>query len=89
MATIQVVIDEDLLRRMDGELEGSQRARSAFVRTAIERELARREVERLEEEHRQSYLQVPSTEDEATEIGEWAELSAKVLREEPWDGPST
>ncbi len=85
MATIQLVIDDELLNRLDCELEGAQRKRSAFVRAAIERELFHREERRLEEEHRRSYLDDPETEDERAELRVWSRLSAETLADDPWD----
>lgn len=87
VATIQVVIDDELLKRLDCELDGVQRARSAFVRRAIERELFAREEQRLEEAHRRAYLGAPQTDEERSELQVWARLSAAVLDGEPWDNP--
>jgi metal-responsive CopG/Arc/MetJ family transcriptional regulator len=87
MATIQVVIDDELLRRLDCELQGAQRGRSAFVRAAIERELAERDTHRLEEEHRLSCARRPETADDVAELESWSRLSAQSLADDPWDAP--
>ncbi len=59
MKTIQITIDEDLLERLDRRLCGRSKARSAFVRAAIERELRRAEVAEMEEQWRDGYLRLP------------------------------
>ena len=85
MATIQIVIDDELLGRLDCELEGVQRRRSAFVRAAIERELFHREERRLEEEHRRSYLEEPESDEERSDLRAWSRLSAEALADDPWN----
>lgn len=87
MATIQVVIDDALLERLDYELQGAVRRRSAFVRGALDRELRHRETMRLEEEHRRSYAEMPETEEEREEARAWSRLAAESLKEFPWDEP--
>lgn len=64
MKTIQVTIDEDLLERLDRQLSGAQKARSAFIRAAIERELRRAEIREMEQRHRLGYLRLPPQPDE-------------------------
>ena len=59
MATIQIVIDDPLLERLDRELEGRAKQRSAFVRAAIEAALCQAEVERNEEAWLRSYREQP------------------------------
>lgn len=59
LKTIQITIDEDLLERLDRRLCGRSKARSAFVRAAIERELRRAEVAEMEEQWRASYENEP------------------------------
>lgn len=82
MATIQVVIDDELLQRLDHQLRGRTNTRSAFVRSAIERELNRAEIARLEEEHRQAYLDVPVTPEEEAELRRWQKIQDWG---EPWE----
>ncbi|MCK6563499.1 MAG: ribbon-helix-helix protein, CopG family [Dehalococcoidia bacterium] len=60
MKTIQINIDEELLERLDRRLCGKAKARSAFVRAAIERELRRAEVAELEKQWRDGYLRMPA-----------------------------
>lgn len=60
MKTIQVTIDEELLERLDRQLAGASKARSAFIRAAIERELRRAEICEMERRHRSGYLRLPA-----------------------------
>lgn len=87
MATIQVVIDDDLLRRLDCELQGAQRGRSALIRRAIEQELDRLQTQRLEEQHERSYREQPFTAAETEELRAWSHLSSRVLADDPWEQP--
>ncbi len=88
MATIQIVIDDPLLERLDHELRGRAKQRSAFVRSAIERELRRVEKQRLQELDRQAYA-APETEQERTERAGEAKLSARAWADlPPSDGAS-
>ena len=74
MTTIQVVIEPELLNELNQEIEGAPKARSAFIRNAIRAELRRRKLERLEEQHRLSYLDVPETPEESAENALWESL---------------
>jgi metal-responsive CopG/Arc/MetJ family transcriptional regulator len=76
MATIQVVVDDQLLARLDCELEGASRGRSAFIRQAVHEELKRRETSRLEEQHRRGYENVPVTDEERREMAAWMSIQA-------------
>lgn len=71
MAVIQVVIDEELLDRLDQELRGASKARSAFIRKAIEAALDRDRTTRLEEEQRCAYSTFPETPAERVEHDSW------------------
>lgn len=82
MATIQIVIDDPLLARLDRELEGKAKQRSAFVRSAIERELRRVERERLIEQDRRSY-EAPDSEQELREAAGEAQLGARAWADLP------
>ncbi len=88
MATIQIVIDDPLLERLDRELHGRAKQRSAFVRGAIERELRRVEKQRLQELDRLAY-EAPETQQERTERAGEAALSARGWADlSPLDGAS-
>jgi hypothetical protein len=80
MATIQIVIDDPLLERLDCELEGKTRARSAFIRGAIEAALCQAEVERNEEEWLRSYREQPV---DKKELAVWESVQAWG---DDWDG---
>ena len=67
MAVIQLVIDEELLGRLDQELRGTSKARSAFIRKAIEAALNRDRTTRLEEEQRCAYTTSPESPAERVE----------------------
>lgn len=82
MATIQIVIDDPLLERLDRELHGRAKQRSAFVRGAIERELRRLERERLIEQDLKSY-ETPDSEQESREAAAEAELGARAWADLP------
>lgn len=64
MKTIQVTIDEELLERLDRQLAGASKARSAFIRAAIERELRRAEICEMERRWKESYARQPADSDE-------------------------
>ncbi len=74
MATIQVVIEQELLEQLDQEIAGVPKARSAFIRKAIRAELKRTEIARLEEQHRQSYADMPESEQELAENSAWEQI---------------
>ncbi len=55
MKTIQITIDEPLLKRLDCLLEKEHGARSAFIREAVDRELRRIATAEAEERWRAAY----------------------------------
>jgi metal-responsive CopG/Arc/MetJ family transcriptional regulator len=79
MATIQIVIDGPLLERLDRELQGKSKQRSAFVRDAIDAALRRAETERDEEEWVESYRQQPV---DRKELAAWEAVQDWG---DPWD----
>ena len=81
MATIQVVIDDALLERLDRELTGRGKQRSAFVRASIEAALERVQLERDEEEWVASYQRQPV---DKRELREWESVQDWG---DPWDEP--
>jgi len=84
MATIQIVIDDPLLERLDRELEGRAKQRSAFVRTAIDHELRRVERDRLIEQDRLSYEE-PDSEQEIREAAGEAVLGGRAWVDLAWN----
>ena len=81
MATIQVVIDAPLLERLDRELQGRAKQRSAFVRAAIEAALLARELEHDEEQWVASYRDQPV---KKAELADWEPIQDWG---DPWDEP--
>jgi metal-responsive CopG/Arc/MetJ family transcriptional regulator len=59
MKTVQMTLDEHLLQAVDQEAQRSSETRSAFIRTALQAELKRRQNEALEAIHRASFLETP------------------------------
>jgi len=64
MVTIQMTIDEDLVREVDKVSKQLQTNRSAFTRKALRMALARLKIEQLEQQHRQGYQKTPPATDE-------------------------
>ena len=59
MKTVQITLDESLLRMLDQLTKSSGETRSAFMRAALQAEIKRRRNEALEAAHRASYLETP------------------------------
>ncbi len=55
MRTIQMTLDEDLVRLVDKAVKELKTNRSAFTRTALRDAINRYNVSRLEERHRKGY----------------------------------
>jgi len=55
MKTVQMTLDEDLLRSVDRVVKKMHTTRSAFTRDALRDALARLNVVRLEQQHRKGY----------------------------------
>ncbi|MFW6178476.1 MAG: ribbon-helix-helix domain-containing protein [Desulfohalobiaceae bacterium] len=64
MKTVQMTLDEDLIQAVDQISKQLHTSRSAFAREALRDALARYEEARMEEKHRQGYLQHPVQTDE-------------------------
>ncbi|MBN1291362.1 MAG: ribbon-helix-helix protein, CopG family [Candidatus Latescibacteria bacterium] len=64
MRTIQMTLDDDLVKSVDKVVEELKTTRSAFTRTALREALDRLEVRRLEELHRKGYEAHPVAKDE-------------------------
>jgi metal-responsive CopG/Arc/MetJ family transcriptional regulator len=65
METIQVVLDERLLRAADRAARRTKRNRSALIREALREHLRRLEVRALEQRDREGYSRLPQTHEEA------------------------
>ena len=59
LKTIQMTIDESLLRRLDEAVEALEMTRSAFIRKAVEDELGRQRILELERQHAEGYAKYP------------------------------
>ena len=59
LKTIQMTIDESLLRRLDEAVAALEMTRSAFIRKAVEDELSRQRILELERQHAEGYAKHP------------------------------
>jgi len=59
MRTVQMTLDDPLVRAVDRAAKSLHTTRSAFTREALQQALARVKTQRLEEKHRQGYLNKP------------------------------
>ena len=64
MRTIQMTLDDDLVKAVDRVSKQLHTNRSAFTRKALREALARNSLEQMERKHRQGYEQQPVTADE-------------------------
>ena len=64
MKTIQMTLDEDLIKAVDRLSKQLHTSRSAFTRKALRVALARYNIEQLEQKHRRGYEQTPVGGDE-------------------------
>ena len=64
MKTVQMTLDEDLVKAVDRVSRQLHTSRSAFTRKALREALARYRLEQLERKHRQGYERQPAGADE-------------------------
>ena len=64
MRTIQMTLDDDLVKAVDRVSKQLQTSRSAFTRKALREAIARYNLEQLERKHRQGYQKHPVAVDE-------------------------
>ena len=64
MRTIQMTLDDDLVKEVDRVSKQLHTNRSAFTRKALRDALARHNLKQLERKHRQGYERQPVTADE-------------------------
>ena len=64
MRTIQMTLDDDLVKAVDRVSKELNTSRSAFTRKALKEALARYKLEQLERKHRRGYEQNPVATDE-------------------------
>ena len=63
--TIQIVLEEDLLKAADREVRATRVSRSALFREALKEHLKRRQIAELEERERRGYAKFPAVEFDA------------------------
>jgi metal-responsive CopG/Arc/MetJ family transcriptional regulator len=68
MRTIQMTLDDDLVKAVDHVSKQLHKSRSAFTRKALREALSRYNLEQLERKHRQGYERHPVT---AGEFSAW------------------
>ena len=66
MRTIQMTLDDDLVKAVDRVSKQLRTSRSAFTRNALREALARYSTEQLERKHRQGYERQPVAADESS-----------------------
>ncbi len=64
MRTVQMTLDDDLVKAVDRVSKELNTNRSAFTRKALREALSRYNLEQLEREHRRGYVQHPVTAEE-------------------------
>jgi metal-responsive CopG/Arc/MetJ family transcriptional regulator len=64
MRTIQMTLDDDLVKAVDRVSKQLHTSRSAFTRKALREALSRYSLEQLEHKHRQGYERHPISTDE-------------------------
>lgn len=64
MRTIQMTLDDKLVKEVDRLVKDLHTTRSAFTRDALRQAIRRLQVRRLEEKHRKGYARKPVAEDE-------------------------
>jgi metal-responsive CopG/Arc/MetJ family transcriptional regulator len=74
MKTIQMTIDEPLLKQLDEEASRENIARSALIRIALAAELRRRRQAELERQDIEAYRLQPETPEELAELKQWAKV---------------
>lgn len=64
MKTIQVTVNESLLRHVDQVISSLKTTRSAFIRDLLKEGIAKFRSKRLEAQHRKGYIKKSSRDDE-------------------------
>lgn len=71
MATVQIVLDKELLKATDQAARRSKQNRSELVRQALREHLHRLAEKELEDRDREAYTRQPQTREEQEEIELW------------------
>ena len=64
MRTVQMTMEDELIKTVDKIAKSLNTTRSAFTREALREAVHRHCIKELEEQHRQGYLRKPVTDDE-------------------------
>jgi len=64
MVTVQMTLDEQLVKKVDDMVQKLRTSRSAFARQALKDAIKKHEILELERQHREGYLKKPLTKDE-------------------------
>jgi metal-responsive CopG/Arc/MetJ family transcriptional regulator len=70
MRTVQMTLDDELVKAVDRVSKELSTSRSAFTRNALREALARHRVEQMENKHRQGYEKHPVAADEFSVWGD-------------------
>jgi metal-responsive CopG/Arc/MetJ family transcriptional regulator len=70
MRTVQMTLDDELVKAVDRVSRELSTSRSAFTRNALREALARHRVEQMENKHRQGYEKHPVAADEFSVWGD-------------------
>lgn len=73
MKTVQMTLEDELVKSVDQAAKKLHTTRSAFTRLALKEALRNLKTKQLEEKHRQGYLAQPSTK---SEVGVWEKEQA-------------
>jgi len=65
MKTVQMTLEDELIKSVDQAAKRLHTTRSAFTRSALKEALKNLKVRQLEEKHRQGYLSQPLSKSEA------------------------
>ena len=88
MKAIQIVVDENLLRRVDRAARRQRVSRSAIVRRLLEVGLERESLAALAEAERRAYAEKPLSAAERDALGDLQRAQERVLdelaREDAW-----
>ena len=76
MKTVQMTMPAPLLERLDRQAKAQEETRSAFIRTAVKRELRRLEDAEYVRQFIESYEKMPETAEERAESAAWASIQA-------------
>ena len=64
MVTVQMTLDESLVKRVDGLVHKLRTSRSAFAREALKDAIRKHQVSELEKKHKDGYLRHPASKGE-------------------------